>query len=52
MRAYRRVGYEERKKIYREWRAGASVRRIACKLRRAASTVSRELKRCGQEPLG
>lgn len=47
---YRRIGFEERTKIFRLWLLGWSTRRIARKLKRAASTISRELKRCEQHP--
>lgn len=44
-RTYRQLNLEERVEIYRLWKAGMSIRRIAIACGRNVGTISRELKR-------
>ena len=44
---YEHLNLEERALIQAHLKLGLSVRAIALELRRAPSTISRELKRCG-----
>ena len=45
MSHYKHLTIEEREKLYLMRGQGASLRKIACELGRAASTLSREVKR-------
>lgn len=52
MRKYTRISFEEREKIYLLKKQGLNVTSIAKELGRHKSSISRELKRCKDNPLG
>ena len=52
MLEYRRISFEEREKIYLLQKQNFNITSIARELRRNKSSISRELKRCINDPLG
>jgi hypothetical protein len=52
MPEYTRISFEEREKIYLLQKQGLNVTSIAKELDRHKSNISRELKRCKEDPLG
>lgn len=52
MSEYTRISFEEREKIYLFEKQGLSITSIAKQLSRDKSNISRELKRCKDDPLG
>ncbi len=52
MSEYTRISFEEREKIYLLEKQGLNVTSIAKELSRHKSNISRELKRCKDDPLG